>query len=105
MKLHEILPSDAEFDAHHAALDIGAVTADSRTVKRGSLFVAIPGTKADGLGFVSAAIAAGAAAIVAAQRPQAPLPSNVAFVHVPNARRALALIAAKLFPRQPGTIT
>jgi UDP-N-acetylmuramoyl-L-alanyl-D-glutamate--2,6-diaminopimelate ligase len=105
MKLREILPSDAEFDAHHADLDIGAVTADSRTVKRGSLFVAIPGTKADGLGFVSAAIAAGAAAIVAAQRPQAPLPSNVAFVHVPNARRALALIAAKLFPRQPGTIT
>jgi UDP-N-acetylmuramoyl-L-alanyl-D-glutamate--2,6-diaminopimelate ligase len=104
MKLREILPSDAEFDAHHAGLDIGAVTADSRSVKRGSLFVAIPGTKADGLGFVPAAIAAGAAVIVAEQRPQAPLPSNVAFVRVPNARRALALIAAKLFPRQPGTI-
>jgi len=104
MKLREILPSDAEFDAHHADLDIGAVTADSRTVKRGGLFVAIPGTKADGLGFVPAAIVAGAAVIVAEQRPQTPLPNHVAFVHVPNARRALALIAAKLFPRQPGTI-
>jgi UDP-N-acetylmuramoyl-L-alanyl-D-glutamate--2,6-diaminopimelate ligase len=104
MKLREILPSDAEFDAHHADLDIGAVTADSRTVKRGSLFVAISGTKADGLGFVSAALAAGAGAIVAEYRPQTPLPNNVAFVHVPNARRALALIAAKFFPRQPGTI-
>ncbi|MGA9894154.1 MAG: UDP-N-acetylmuramoyl-L-alanyl-D-glutamate--2,6-diaminopimelate ligase [Xanthobacteraceae bacterium] len=104
MKLHEILPSDPEFDAHHAALDIGGVTADSRTVKPGSLFVAIPGTKADGLGFVPAAIAAGAAAIVAEQRPQTPLPANVAFVHVADARRALALIAAKFYPRQPGTI-
>ena len=104
MKLREILPSDAEFDAHHADRDIGAVTADSRTVKRGSLFVAIPGTKADGLGFVAAAVAAGAAVIVAEQHPQAPLPSNVAFVKVPNARRALALIAAKFFPRQPGII-
>ncbi|MGB6935655.1 MAG: UDP-N-acetylmuramoyl-L-alanyl-D-glutamate--2,6-diaminopimelate ligase [Xanthobacteraceae bacterium] len=104
MKLHEILPSDPEFDAHHAALDIGGVTADSRTVKPSSLFVAIPGTKADGLGFVPAAIAAGAAAIVAEQRPQTPLPANVAFVHVADARRALALIAAKFYPRQPGTI-
>ncbi len=104
MKLREILPSDAEFDARHADRDIGAVTADSRTVKRGSLFVAIPGTKADGLGFVAAAVAAGAAVIVAEQHPQAPLPSNVAFVKVPNARRALALIAAKFFPRQPGII-
>jgi UDP-N-acetylmuramoyl-L-alanyl-D-glutamate--2,6-diaminopimelate ligase len=104
MKLREILPSGAEFDARHADLDIGAVTADSRTVKRGSLFVAIPGTKADGLGFVPPAIAAGACAIVAEQRPQAPLPDNVAFVQVANARRALALIAAKFFPRQPGTI-
>ena len=49
MKLREILPSDAEFDARTADLNIGAVTADSRTVKRGSLFVAIPGSKADGL--------------------------------------------------------
>ena len=98
MKLHEILPSDPEFDAHHAALDIGGVTADSRTVKPGSLFVAIPGTKPDGLGFVPAAIAAGAAAIVAEQRPQTPLPANVTFVHVADARRALALIAAKFYP-------
>ncbi len=104
MKLREILPSDAEFDAHHADLNVGAVTADSRNVARGALFVAIPGTKTDGFGFVPAAIAAGAVAIVAEQRPQAPLPGGVAFVRVANARRALALIAAKFFPRQPAVI-
>src|SRR3984885_745871 len=104
MKLHEILPSDAEFYPHHAALDIGGVTADSRTFKPSVLFVAFPGTKADGLGFVPVAIAAGAAAIVAEQRLPTPPPENVAFVHVADARRALALIAAKFYPRQPSVI-
>jgi UDP-N-acetylmuramoyl-L-alanyl-D-glutamate--2,6-diaminopimelate ligase len=104
MKLREILPSGAEFDARHADLEVGGVTADSRTVKPGSLFVAIPGTKADGLGFVPAAIAAGATAIIAEQYPPTPLPENVAIVRVANARRALALIAAKFFPRQPEVI-
>ncbi len=104
MKLPEILPPDAEFDARFAELDIGAVTADSRTVTRGAAFVAIAGGKADGLQFVPAAIAAGAAAIVAERPPQTPLPDGVAFVRVAHARRALALIAAKFYPRQPRII-
>jgi UDP-N-acetylmuramoyl-L-alanyl-D-glutamate--2,6-diaminopimelate ligase len=104
MKLREILPSDAEFDARHAELDIGGVTADSRTVKRGDVFVAIAGGKADGLQFVSAAIAAGTVAIVAERPPPAPLPGDVAFIRVRHARRALALIAAKIYSRQPHVI-
>jgi UDP-N-acetylmuramoyl-L-alanyl-D-glutamate--2,6-diaminopimelate ligase len=104
MKLREILPPDAEFDRRHADLEIGAVTADSRAVKRGDIFVAIAGGKADGLRFIGAAISAGAAAIVAERSPETALPQNIAFARVANARRALALIAAKIYPRQPGTI-
>ena len=104
MKLREILPPAAEFDASHAGLEVGGVTADSRTVKHGDVFVAIAGGKADGLRFVDAAIAAGAAAILADRPPQTPLPGNVAFVRVGNPRRALALIAAKFYPRQPRII-
>jgi UDP-N-acetylmuramoyl-L-alanyl-D-glutamate--2,6-diaminopimelate ligase len=104
MKLREILPPDAEFDASFAGFDIGGVTADSRTVKRGDIFVAIAGGKADGLRFVPSAIAAGAAAIVAERSPQETLPADVAFVRVHNARRALALIAAKIYPRQPRVV-
>jgi len=74
MKLREILPPDAEFDARHAGLDVGGVTADSRAVKRGDVFVAIAGGKADGLRFVDAALAAGAAAIVADRAPETPFP-------------------------------
>ena len=104
MKLREILPPDAKIDARHADIEIGGVTADSRMVKRGDIFVAIAGGKADGLRFVEAAIAAGAVAILAEQPPAAPLPVGVAFVRVGNARRALALAAAKIYPRQPRTI-
>jgi UDP-N-acetylmuramoyl-L-alanyl-D-glutamate--2,6-diaminopimelate ligase len=104
MKLREILPPDAEFDPRHAAVDVGGVTADSRAVKRGDAFVAIAGTKADGSRFIAPAIAAGAVAILAEQLPAAPPPEGVAFVRVPNARLALSLIAAKIYPRQPHTI-
>jgi UDP-N-acetylmuramoyl-L-alanyl-D-glutamate--2,6-diaminopimelate ligase len=104
MKLREILPPDAEVAARHADLDVGGVTADSRAVKRGDMFVAIAGSKADGLRFVEPAIAAGAAAILAERPPAAPLPERIAFIRVRNARRALALAAAKFYPRQPRTI-
>ncbi len=104
MKLREILPPDAEIETLYADLDVGGVSADSRTVKRGDMFVAIAGGKTDGLRFVQSAIAAGAVAILAQKRPDAPLPDAVAFVRVGNVRRALALMAAKFYPRQPPTI-
>src|SRR5579863_995811 len=104
MKLREILPPDADFSAHLADLEVGGVTADSRSVRPGDAFVAIAGTKADGLRYVPTAIAAGAIAIVAEQPPQGALPGNVAFMRVRNARRALALMAAKFHPRQPRVI-
>jgi UDP-N-acetylmuramoyl-L-alanyl-D-glutamate--2,6-diaminopimelate ligase len=104
MKLREILPADAEVETRNADLDVGGVSADSRTIKSGDVFVAIAGGKSDGLNFVAPAIAAGAVAVVAQKRPDAPLPEGTVFVRVDNARRALALMAAKLFPRQPRTI-
>ena len=102
MRVTDLLP-EAAIDPRFAALEIAGVTADSRKVKPGFLFVAIAGAKADGAQFAKQAAAAGAAAIVAEQRPEG-LPDNVAFVQVKNARRALALAAAAFFSRQPGTI-
>jgi UDP-N-acetylmuramoyl-L-alanyl-D-glutamate--2,6-diaminopimelate ligase len=104
MKLREILPADAEFDPRHAALNVGGVTADSRAVKKGDMFVAIAGGKIDGLRFTGPAIAAGAVVVLGERMPETPLPPSVAFVRVGNARRTLALIAAKLYPRQPRVI-
>src|SRR2546428_3491688 len=101
--LRDLLNGDAAYDARFAGLAIGGLTADSRKVRPGDLFVAIPGTKADGLQYVGNAAAAGAAAIMAEQVPAA-IPDRVAFVKVANSRRALALAAARIYPRQPGTI-
>ena len=104
MKLRDILPSDAEIETPVAALDVSGVSADSRAIKPGDVFVAIEGGNTDGLNFIGPAIAAGAVAVVAQRRPDAPMPGGVAFVRAGNPRRALALIAAKLYPRQPATI-
>src|SRR5437879_636769 len=104
MKLATLLTVDALSDARFATLDVGGITADSRKVKPGDLFVAVAGTKDDGLRFVAPALAGGAVAIMAERVPSTPLPTDVAFIRVGDARRALAIAAAKFFPRQPDTI-
>jgi UDP-N-acetylmuramoyl-L-alanyl-D-glutamate--2,6-diaminopimelate ligase len=104
MKLRDLLSANARYEKRFDALGISGITADSRTVKPGFLFAAVPGTKADGLSFVPPAISAGAVAVLAERRPDGPLPDGVAFVEVANARAELALAAARFFPRQPETI-
>ena len=104
MKLADLLTPDAVCDARFAALEVAGVSEDSRAVKPGDLFVAVAGTKDDGLRFVSQALATGAVAIMAERVPETPLPEGVAFIRVGDARRALALTAAKFFPRQPRVI-
>jgi UDP-N-acetylmuramoyl-L-alanyl-D-glutamate--2,6-diaminopimelate ligase len=104
MKLAELLTADALSDARFAALDIAGISADSRAVRPGELFVAVAGAKTDGLNFIPQALAAGAAAIMAERPPSGPLPAGVAFIKVDDVRRALALAAAKFFPRQPRVI-
>jgi UDP-N-acetylmuramoyl-L-alanyl-D-glutamate--2,6-diaminopimelate ligase len=98
-----VLLPEATIDAGPAAIEITGVTADSRTAAPGFLFVAIAGVKADGGKFAVKAAAAGAVAVVAEHKPDE-LPDHVAFIQVSNARRALALAAAKFFPRQPANI-
>jgi UDP-N-acetylmuramoyl-L-alanyl-D-glutamate--2,6-diaminopimelate ligase len=104
MKLQDLLTVDAVSDARFASLELAGVSADSRTVKPGDLFVALAGSKDDGLRFVAPALAAGAAAVMAERVPPVPLPEGVAFIKVADARRTLALAAAKFFPRQPQVI-
>jgi UDP-N-acetylmuramoyl-L-alanyl-D-glutamate--2,6-diaminopimelate ligase len=102
VKLRDLLP-EAATDARLGAIEVAGVTADSRKVKPGFLFIAIAGAKADGAQFAKQAAAAGAVAVAAEQRPDT-LPDAAAFVAVKNARRALALGAARFLPRQPRTI-
>ena len=104
MMLRDLLTSEAHCDGRFETLAVSGISADTRTVKPGFLFAAVPGTKIDGLTFLPQAVDRGAVAIMAESVPSAPLPDRVALVNVPNVRRALALAAAKFYPRQPSTI-
>jgi UDP-N-acetylmuramoyl-L-alanyl-D-glutamate--2,6-diaminopimelate ligase len=102
MKLADLPLTDARFDPRFSGVELTGIASDSRRVRRGFLFVAVPGTKADGLAFLPQALANGAAAVMAERAAE--VPTGVAMIVVPNVRRALALAAATFFPRQPGMI-
>ena len=72
------------------SLPVTEVTYDSRRVSPGGLFVAIRGTVADGNQFVNVARKKGAAGIVSEAAPD----GGGAWVQVPDAREALALLSA-----------
>jgi UDP-N-acetylmuramoyl-L-alanyl-D-glutamate--2,6-diaminopimelate ligase len=101
MTLGDLMPEEVRLDPRFASVAVTGVTADSRKAKPGFLFVAIPGTKADGAQFAKQAIANGAVAVASEQKIEG---LGAAFIQVKNARRALALAAAHFYPRQPQTI-
>ncbi|MFO1185668.1 MAG: UDP-N-acetylmuramoyl-L-alanyl-D-glutamate--2,6-diaminopimelate ligase [Bauldia sp.] len=81
--------------------DIIGATADSRAVKPGFLFAALKGSKADGTAFIGQAVASGAAAILVGNDVRVASDPGVPVVRAADPRRALALVAARLWPRQP----
>jgi UDP-N-acetylmuramoyl-L-alanyl-D-glutamate--2,6-diaminopimelate ligase len=85
-------------DALRAEAAVGAVSGlayDSRTVKRGDVFVALKGLHADGTAFARQAIDRGAVAIVSEE--PAPEGVHVAWAIVADARLALALLATTFY--------
>ena len=103
MKLRDLFSDDAAIEPQAEAVDVKGLSFDSRAVKPGDLFFALAGSKTDGSRFVDAAIQAGAVAVVGDHAVPGGL--RVPFVVTPNPRRALALAAARFYPRQPATIT
>ena len=81
---------------------ITGVSADSRRVAPGFLFIAVPGVKADGMLFAEIAVEKGAVAILGERAPDATL--DAAFVKIGDARAALSVVSALVYPRQPATI-
>jgi UDP-N-acetylmuramoyl-L-alanyl-D-glutamate--2,6-diaminopimelate ligase len=75
-------------------VDIARVVHDSRQVRPGDIFVALPGTKVDGHEFVAKALEAGASA-VAVERPVAAANGH-STLQVPSSREALGLAAHAL---------
>jgi len=93
MRLSELVRRDVAVDP-----EITGVTADSRQVRPGFLFAALPGSRIDGRSFIPAALRAGAAAVLADNDVET-LPTPV--VHAADLRRAYALAAAAFWGEQP----
>lgn len=93
-ELIQLLPEVRLAGASDVHVWVTDVAYDSRQVKPGALFVAIPGQRYDGHDFVQDAVARGAVA-VAVERPVEV--TTVPVLQVPRAREALALLANGLY--------
>ena len=105
MKLRELTDGALQeligpLDSRLAELEISGLTADSRKVQPGMMFVALSGVKADGAQFITDAVARGAAVVVASSSVETDVPVLV----TDQPRRALALAAARFYGAQPQTM-
>ena len=99
MQLAALMGSDLPALPEGGATEILGLTADSRAVRPGFLFAALPGTKVDGSRFIPQALEQGAAALLVPQG--AVIEARVPVIADRNPRRRLALMAARFFGKQP----
>ena len=104
MRLDELAQGIAEAGAPLSGAVTG-ITADSRAVRPGMVFAALPGVLVDGRSFIAAAVAAGAAAVLAPRGTAWPngVPAR-ALLLADDARAALARMAARLAGPQPTAV-
>ncbi|MCH2197575.1 MAG: UDP-N-acetylmuramoyl-L-alanyl-D-glutamate--2,6-diaminopimelate ligase [Flavobacteriales bacterium] len=77
-------------------ITIEHITADSREVKGGTLFVAVKGTQVDGHKYIESAIKSGAIAIICEELPS-DRPEQITFVQVDDSAKSLGFIAANFY--------
>src|SRR5262245_26339992 len=95
-----LIADGASTPAGGAAATIQGIAYDSRTVKRGDVFVALKGQLADGTSFANQAIGRGALAVVSDHA--APGDVRVPWVRVADALLALGLLAAEFYGHPSG---
>src|SRR6266498_266008 len=94
MDIERVIAALAPADVlRRAPVEIGDLAYDTRAVGPGALFFCVPGSRADGHDFAPEAIANGAVALVV----ERPLELDVAQLVVPDARRAMAVVADEFF--------
>lgn len=84
--------------------DVAGLTADSREVRPGWLFAALPGSRMDGRSYIEDALARGACAVLTTPDAEARVRGRVPLVADPEPRRRLARLAARFYAAQPETV-
>ena len=100
MKLTELIKNCEVKDLQgDTSVDISGVSADSREIVEGYLYVAIRGTLTDGHGFIKNAIKGGARGVVVEDISLVPqyLTEGVTVVHVADSRKVLGHIASLFY--------
>lgn len=96
MKLFELLDSVSVQKVQGSTdIDILSITTDSRQVTKGTLFIAVKGTRVDGNEFIEKAISAGAVAIVSMQPPLKS--ATVVWVQIENLTAVVGCLAAGFY--------
>lgn len=105
LDLHLAGPANSPEDAGLIAR-LSGLTADSRAVRPGFLFAALPGSKVDGRAFIGEALARGAVAVLAPTGTVLPAEAGaeVALIADDRPRRRFARLAAAFHGRQPETV-
>ena len=98
------LNSTSHVNALPDDLTIAGLTCDSRKVRPGFLFAALPGTTADGRAFIAQALASGADAILAPTGTKLPDDTKARLIEDDNPRRRFTLMAAAFYQLQPATM-
>ncbi|MEU4576073.1 UDP-N-acetylmuramoyl-L-alanyl-D-glutamate--2,6-diaminopimelate ligase [Nonomuraea sp. NPDC023979] len=89
---HQVLHGDP------ARADISnGIAYDSRRMTRGSLYIAMRGTRTDGHRFVADAVERGAVAVLVEHPPTVPLPSHTCVVQVADTRALAPVVASRYF--------
>ena len=84
-----------------AGVMIDAVTTDSRAVKPGTLFAAMPGVNADGAQYIPDALRQGAAAVMMAASSRTDVVATVPMIRVGDMRASVSAVAAAFYAKQP----
>jgi UDP-N-acetylmuramoyl-L-alanyl-D-glutamate--2,6-diaminopimelate ligase len=90
--------------AHLAGVDILGLTADSRAVRPGFLFAALPGAKVSGVGFLDEAARLGAVAVLAPSGAIPPGLTDLPVIEDAQPRRLFAHMAASFHGAQPNMV-
>ena len=93
MRLNRLLAGVALTERRAGDVECSGICYDTRTMKPGCLFVALPGYKTDGHRYIAQALERGAAAVLCQRPPEGEGPWLV----TPDARAALAAVSANWF--------
>lgn len=94
----------SKLDETQPDIEIRGITADSREVRPGYLFAAIPGSKADGSKYIQDALINGASVILAQEGTVLPEGAKALLIEDKNPRRELARMSSIYYGEQPDVI-